>query len=547
MTGRVILFLLAGALAVAQDRIVDGPPNQAPPAPGTSSIAGTVLNDATNEPLKKVQVTLAGPISGQQPSAVTDASGSFAFHKLPAGTYTLMAMREGFDQERGMLLGDSQKQITVTADQNKTAVELRLAPNGAISGRLTDEIGDPAPYCNVSALDAAGNERGQAQTDDHGEYRIANLSAGRYLVAQHCYQTLAAPHPFMERGDPRTPVWAWVPGLYGGADAAAGASSIVVHEGEEVRGIDFRLSTTSAFTVSIAVEPDSPGIDPRNVSVRLMARDPAMARVEQYGVGRTSNGGPMRASGVVPGSYIAVADFQQGEKHWHGEAPVEVEDTPPTLVRLPLTAAMTLTGDLEVAGGNGSPGQVALIPLDSSHGAGYPRTQPGADGNFTISGVIPGRYQLQVMGALNNMESVTFGGHEVSPRAIDIGPGAGGALHVVVNIKQVGVQVSVDGLQADRPASVFLLPKGSDTGPGANPPVMQAQQSPVTIPVTPGDYVAYAVECDQPWPLLNNPALLRAIASMGKAVEVKDGESATVTVSMIGHDDLKRAMDSELQ
>jgi hypothetical protein len=551
MTRRILLPLLTAALAVADTAAFQ--------LTGTASIEGTVVNDATNEPVKKAQVSLQGALGGV-PTAVTDSSGSFAFHKLPAGTYTVSAMHDGFDQERASVLGDNQRQVIVTDDQNKSGVEMRLPPNGAISGRLTDENGDPAPNCTVGAQDASSpggplwRQRGdrQAQTDDHGEYRISDLPAGRYLVYQHCYRPLSAPHGFMEQGDPRIPVWAWIPGLYGGAEAGPGASVLSVHVGEEVLGIDFRLKVTNAFTVSIILVPDAAGLDLRNVSVRLLSRDPAMAQAAQYGVGRPNNGGPWRASGVVPGSYVAIADFQQGEIRWHGEAPVEVGDTPEP-VKLPLTAPMTLTGDLVVDGQSASatepprpPGTVALMPLDPMRGGPFLQAQPAADGTFTIAGVIPGRYRLQVMGPPNSIQSVTFGGHEVSPNAIDIG--AGGALHVVASVKQVGLQVSVDGLKPDRPVWVLLLPKGmSDPGPGMNPPMMLAQQSPLTITAPPGEYVAYAVECTQPWQLVNNTAALRALAGMGKPVELKDGAGAGIAVDVIHREDLKRALDGELE
>jgi hypothetical protein len=289
--------------------------------------------------------------------------------------------------------------------------------------------------------------------------------------------------------------------------------------------------------------------------VRLVPQDPALALVAQYGVGRMSNGGTFRSSGVVPGSYVAIADLQQGEKRWHGEAPVEVGNTPPEPVELPLTAGMTLSGDVEVENGSAPgadsarpTGTVSLTPLDPSRGFGYLQAQTDADGSFTMAGVIAGRYQLQVMGPVNSIQSVTFGGHEVSPRAIDVGADASGALHVVISVRQVRLQVSVAGLQPDRATWVFLLPKGiSDPGPGLNPPMTMAQQGAVTITVTPGEYVAYAVECAQPWPLVNSAAALHAIAGLGKAVELKEGANASVTVDVIGREDLKRALDRELE
>lgn len=557
MTRVILLTAFTAAMAVAQieGAMQEPPPSQTQPVTGTASITGTVVNDVTGEPLKKAQVSLFGA-AGRQPAATTDASGGFAFQKLPPGPYTLMAVREGFDQTRAMLLGDGQKTITLVDDQKKTGVELRLPPTGAISGRLTDEIGDPAPNCSVGASSESGGnpQRGYATTDDRGEYRISNLPAGRYIVYQHCFHTLAAPHGFMERGDPKTPEWAWVPGFYGNAASGAGASVLSVHPGEEIHGIDFRLKTTNAFTVSIIVEPDSP-IDMHTVMLRLTSRDPAASQLISYGVAPGSNGEPYRTTGVVPGSYLATADAQQGEKRWHGETVVEVGETPPDLVRLPIGEGMTITGDLKIesAGAAASENQgpqdvIALRGIEATRMTEYFQAQADADGNFAISGVQPGRYQLVVMGPVNSIQSVTLGGHEVSAQGFEIAAGAGGPLHVVINIKQVALQVSVDGLKADRITWVFALPKGfSDMSMGMNPPMAQAQQNAATMQVAPGEYTVYAVESSQPWPLLASPSAVHALASLGKSIEVKEGADASVTVNVVGRDDLKRAIDGDQQ
>ena len=568
-----LLFVLLLAIAQNQPEVLSpgSPPQPPPTVTGTSSIEGTVVNDAGGEPVKKAQVRLFGAVSEKQPVAMTDASGSFAFHKLPAGTYVVNAMHDGFDQNRALLLGDAQRQVTLIDDQTKNGVELRLPPTGAISGRITDENGDAAPNCSVGALDASTldsfpwQQQGgrQAQTDDRGEYRISNLPAGRYIVYQHCQRGIAAPHGFMERGDPQTPVWAWVPGTYGGADDGAGASALRVHSGEEIRGIDFHLKITNAFHVSVTVVPDDPTVNLQNVWVRLEARDPAMARALQYGLARQNNSAEFHATPVVPGSYIAIADVQLPGGHWHGEEPVEVRDVPPQPVKLSLTSAMTVSGDLEAldSGTSGQvystnsddpprpPATVSLMPVKASFNGAFPQTQPADDkGHFTITGVLPGRYQLQVIGATSSIRSVTLAGHEVSPSAIDLGPGVTGPLHVVISMKQVGLQVSLDNLRQDQQTWVFLLPKGvTSPYPGLNPIMGSANQSTVSMQAPPGDYVAYAVECTQPWPLLNNASVLHAISGLGKAIEVKEDMNANVTVSVIAREDLKRALDQDAQ
>jgi len=556
----MIPALTVPLLAIAQVVTFQNSPGGVDPQPaiGTATISGTVVNDVTNEPVRKARVSLLGPAGGQQPMAVTDASGAFAFHKLPAGTFTVQAAKDGFDQERGLILGDNQKQITVVTDQNVAGVGLRLAPTGAISGRLIDEIGDPAPYCQVSAIsaDPPRQQRGSANSDDRGEYRISNLPAGRYLIYQQCHQTLAAPHPFMERGDPRTPVWAWIPGFYGGAEAGAGASALSLHEGEEVRGIDFRLKTTNAYAVEIAVVPDDQSVDLRRVSTRLVPRDPTLAGVAQYGIGRPNSGGPFRATGVIPGSYIAIADYQDNEKRWHGEAPVDVGDAPPDLVRLALLGAMTVIGDADFGKSDESSvneqnpmrGTVTLVPVDPSGGAPWGQGQIAADGTFTVGGMIPGRYRLQVNGGSMSIRSATLGGHDVSPLGFDIVQGAPGPLHLVISTKQVQVQVSVSGVDQNSTGWLVLLPKGATAGAmPMNPSMAPIQNSSVPISVPPGEYTAYALECQQPWPVLNNAAILHDIADLGKQVEVKDGSNTAVSVDLIGRDALKQALDKDMR
>jgi hypothetical protein len=235
---------------------------------------------------------------------------------------------------------------------------------------------------------------------------------------------------------------------------------------------------------------------------------------------------------------------------------VEVGDVSPQPVKLSLTSAITVSGDLEAVdtgtGGDDPPrpqATVSLMPVKTSFNGAFPQTQP-ADGNghFTITGVLPGRYQLQAIGATNSIKSVTLAGREVSPSAIDLGPGATGPLHVVISMKQVGLQVSVDNLRQDQQTWVFLLPKGiTSPYPGLNPIMGSANQSTVSMQAPPGEYVAYAVECTQPWQLLNNSSVLHAIAGLGKAIEVKEDMTAGVTVSVIAREDLKRALDQDAQ
>lgn len=77
----VILFLATGMLAFAA---------------GSSSISGTVVNSAGNA-IVGSKITLSNSETNAVVSTVTDANGAYKITGLSAGTYTLSATKEGFD------------------------------------------------------------------------------------------------------------------------------------------------------------------------------------------------------------------------------------------------------------------------------------------------------------------------------------------------------------------------------------------------------------------------------------------------------------------
>src|SRR5216684_96666 len=64
---------------------------------GKASIEGTVVDSLTGQPVRKATVALGGRI---RLNAVTDTSGHFAFHLLPAGQYTIRVSNENYPASR---------------------------------------------------------------------------------------------------------------------------------------------------------------------------------------------------------------------------------------------------------------------------------------------------------------------------------------------------------------------------------------------------------------------------------------------------------------
>ncbi len=174
----------------------------APSAVGTALILGRVVDAATGRHLPGALVRLndtgAGAVAGLSPSqgpttpAMTNAQGQFLFRSLPAGRYSLSAQASGYlPGSYGQRRPEGPSgQVPLIDGQRTTDVTLRMWKYGAITGRLLDETGQPAPGMPVRVLRRSLVARQnrwvqgpQATTDDRGVFRFGLLVPGEYVVA----------------------------------------------------------------------------------------------------------------------------------------------------------------------------------------------------------------------------------------------------------------------------------------------------------------------------------------------------------------------------
>jgi protocatechuate 3,4-dioxygenase beta subunit len=173
-------LLSAVLLASAQDSM---------PAAKASSIAGTVMQEPGSQPLKKVlvQVVAEDQKQGGNYTATTDADGHFRVEDVEPGRYRIFIERAAFVgvNERG--LKSDVNVVTIQAGQSVEDLLLRMLPTAVISGRVTDEDGDPMSGVRVIALrkkpgQATREAVGSDATNDLGEYRLAGLFPGQYSI-----------------------------------------------------------------------------------------------------------------------------------------------------------------------------------------------------------------------------------------------------------------------------------------------------------------------------------------------------------------------------
>ena len=159
-----------------------------------TSIAGTVVSDASGRPIPRATVTVAGNNPKTAVSVPTNEDGTFKIVGLPAGEYTLTASKPGYIES---IYGQKQPgsgrlgtPIRLLEGQELTRLTVPLPRGGAITGTVRDETGEPAFGITVRAMRwvLQSGERilqmsRTTTTDDRGVYRLHSLLPGEYLIA----------------------------------------------------------------------------------------------------------------------------------------------------------------------------------------------------------------------------------------------------------------------------------------------------------------------------------------------------------------------------
>lgn len=163
------------------------------------SVQGKVLDDGGGQPIRKVSVQLSSRDNSQnQYSATSDVDGQFKVNNVKVGRYLITVDHPGFVQSGG----GKQSSLLLQSGQGTANVVIHMHPAGVIAGKTVDLDGDPMSNVGVSAQrvgsefrGARAHDSGSATTNDLGEFRIADLRAGRYTVTASPPQGLQLPYP----------------------------------------------------------------------------------------------------------------------------------------------------------------------------------------------------------------------------------------------------------------------------------------------------------------------------------------------------------------
>jgi hypothetical protein len=383
---------------------------------------------------------------------------------------------------------------------------------------------------------------GFSQSDDKGEYRISNLPGGKYYIQARCNQTVPMPHAFLRRTSTMdVPTLTYAPQFYGGAADTVGAAKVEALPGADLSGIDFQMAPARGVTVRgrVGSAPD------RNIQLTLAPQDPVGRELRSQAARLNVSTGEFQIPNVLPGSYELVATALAEGRSYFGKVAVVVGAAPPEPIVLALAPAPAINGSISIEGetANTPPNNVHVMmnPLEVQMRMGpQPQSELQSDGTFLFNSVMPGRWRIFVNGVPGYVKSVKLGDREVSPWDFEIGSSSV-QLKVVVGTRYTPVDVVLAGVAGSEPISAILWQAGGD--PGFQQNIGMISQSPRTISVPPGRYYVCAFAVAQPWMVMQNAALRRALEGRCQTVDAPEGGSARVQVPLIPAADLKQLLE----
>ena len=550
-----VFLLCALLLASAQDPA---------PAASASSIAGTVVKEPGSEPLKKVlvQVVAENQKEGGNYTASTDADGHFRVENVMPGRYRLFLERTGFVgiNERG--LKSDTNVVTIHAGQNVEDMLFRMLPTAVITGRITDEDGDPMSGVSVVAQKkkpgkATRESVAAGTTNDLGEYRLSGLFPGQYWIVAMPppdFRDYEQPHKKSPPGSNQVdsqnasesaaqPETRYLTTYYPGTYDAAQAAAVTLKAADEMP-VNFTLTPARTYRVRGFVTGVASSQKPM-VELFSKAGDSYRANATEIGPD-----GQFEVRGVGPGSYVIRASSGTDSQSLTARQGVSVVAADVEGLKLVPQPSFTISGNLRIWDSRGDLTQYSanLRPAESPDDSGLFASHElfGANatvdrfGNFEWKNVNPGDYIVQVFGGDGQgffLRSATLGGRDVSSGFTASGPAT---VELVVSTKGGTIEGTVIEKERDvdndhlvASATVVAVPEEKYRKLPDRFLVGETDQhGRFTIHgVAPGSYTLYAWQ-DLEDGVYREPDFLKSQETNGTAVKMEEGSDQKVELKL---------------
>jgi 5-hydroxyisourate hydrolase-like protein (transthyretin family) len=392
------LFLAAAAIGAHAQSV-----------PKTTSgyrIAGTVVNAASGEPVRRATVALLSEEADGHivESVETDNDGRFSLDGLPAAKFPLTASKRGFltafyDQHEGYNTA-----IVTGADQETSGLVFRLTPGAALRGVVTADGGDPVDGAKVMLFlkphghnpGARITQAGEAATDDTGAYEFDDLAAGEFLLVVKA-EPWYAMHPSFDSEENQQPKAAsstlldvaYPVTFFDSTNDEASATPISLAGGSrEEANINLRAVPALHLTAEMANKPNGGIASPALLQIVCGAP----ISVERSRTPNPSGTGPAETNvaefyGVAPGHY----ELTQGDPPRVAELDAtSSQQIDPNLG----TPAVAVSGRLQSSNGAALPANLSIILSSLEDKPHAPLQTQCNNGSFNFAAVPPGAWEL---------------------------------------------------------------------------------------------------------------------------------------------------------
>ena len=549
----VLCSLIANMLVTGV--LAQTPPRDRPVADARGGrISGRVVAAESGNPLARATVLIQAPALKEQREVTTDANGRYDAPGLPAGSYNITVSRRGYvtlayGQTRPFQPG---REVEVRAGQTNDRIDFALSRGGVITGRITDQNGEPQPGVQMSALQFSWQPNGARRleptsggihdrtfTDDLGQFRLYGLMPGSYIVAAGAMPGLSSGPDQADLGTTYFP----------GTTNVDEAQAVEVEMAQEVP-IHFALQPAQVARVSGTVV-DSSGQPIARRSLMLATR--TESSTSSRGVGITNSDGTFDIPGIAPGHYtVDIPPAPSGAGHSESASfPISVKGDDITGLLISTRPGATVIGRVVWEGTSPKPAATLRITLTAAEpmppmpnlvvNANSLNGNVDNGGNFRISGVQSGYVLFRPFSTRNiepwTLKSVRLHGADITDVGYNLSADLDG-----VEVVMTDRQTSISGTARDarrRKVMEYIVV--------FVPTVLRAGVVPTRFIRTawadqkgryhvrslpPGTYFVAAVDSltrDGHY----NPAFQKLVRSAGTPLNIEEGESVTLDLQLL--------------
>jgi Carboxypeptidase regulatory-like domain len=442
----------------------------------TSTVRGRITSADSGSPLRRAQITLQPLFTAEHFTATSGSDGGYEIRDVVPGRYKVTVKRNGYlprayGQRRP---GDVERYVDVEPRATVAGLDFALNRASVISGRVTDDLGEPITGAWVFAMlpeshfgrpQLATGSQLPGRTDDDGRYRILSLAPAEYIVMAMTDETWTA-----DDGSGRQLTYS--ASYYPGTNRLAGAHRVHVPASREVGAIDLSLVPRRTASVrGVAIDARGAPIVNQPVSLMRALYRGMSAYGVASGVSRTAEDGSWSFPDVRPGEYrLFVKASVSGRSPDQADQPILVDGADLTGIVLTAGPGGTVRGRVVTEDGRPLPAAVVgssirvrsagVDPPRLASLAGEANGRIARDGAFEFSGTFgPTFLSLGPPSKAWAVRAIYLGDRDITGLPIDLAHGAvADAVRIVVTTKPSVVSGGLkdaDGKPADGTLLVF--------------------------------------------------------------------------------------------